>query len=61
MSDRVFIAFDTKRQVDEMRDKVLDLQREYLIEVGDALIASRDDKGRVKLNELMHPAASGAV
>ncbi len=61
MSDLVFIAFDTEKKAEEVRDKVLGMQREYLIEVEDAVIATRDDKGRVKLNQLMHPAASGAV
>ncbi len=61
MSDLVFIAFDTEKKAEEVRDKVLGMQREYLIEVGDAVIATRDHKGRVKLNQLMHPAASGAV
>ena len=61
MSDLVFIAFDTEKQAEEVRDKVLAMQREYLIEVEDAVIATRDEKGRVKLNQLMHPAASGAV
>jgi hypothetical protein len=61
MSDLVFIAFDSEQKAEEVRDKVLSLQREYLIDVGDAVIATRDDKGRVKLNQLMHPAAAGAV
>ena len=61
MSDLVFIAFDTEKKAEEVRDKVLGMQREYLIEVEDAVIATRDDKGRVKLNQIMHPAASGAV
>ena len=61
MSDLVFIAFDNEKKAEEVRDKVLEMQREYLIEVADAVIATRDDKGRVKLNQLMHPAASGAV
>jgi uncharacterized membrane protein len=61
MSDLVFIAFDSEKQAEEVRDKVLAMQREYLVEVEDAVIATRDEKGRVKLNQLMHPAASGAV
>jgi uncharacterized membrane protein len=61
MSDLVFIAFDTEKQAEEVREKVLGMQREYLIDIADAVIATRDDKGRVKLNQLMHPAASGAV
>lgn len=61
MSDLVFIAFDTEKQAEEVRGKVLGMQREYLIDVEDAVIAARDDKGHVKLNQLMHPTASGAL
>ena len=61
MSDLVFIAFDNEKKAEEVRDKVLAMQREYLIEVSDAVIATRDENGRVKLNQLMHPAATGAV
>ena len=61
MSDLVFIAFDNEKQAKEVRDKVLAMQKEYLIDVGDAVIATRDQNGRVHLNQLMHPAAGGAV
>ncbi|MBV9290759.1 MAG: DUF1269 domain-containing protein [Hyphomicrobiales bacterium] len=61
MSDLVFIGFDSEKKAEEVREKVLAMQREYLIDVGDAVIATRDEKGRVKLNQLMHPAAAGAV
>jgi uncharacterized membrane protein len=61
MSDLVFIAFDTEKQSEEVRDKVLGMQKDYLIEIEDAVIAVRDHQGRVKLNQLMHPAASGAL
>ncbi len=37
------------------------MQRGYLIEVDDAVVVTRDQNGRVKLNQLMHPTASGAV
>ena len=61
MSDLVFIAFDTEKQAEEVRDRVLGLQREYLIEVGDAVIATRDANGRIKLNQLMNTTATGAL
>ena len=61
MSDLVFIAFENEKKAEEVRDRVLGMQKEYLIEVSDAVIATRDDNGRVKLNQLMHPAAAGAV
>jgi hypothetical protein len=31
MSDLVFIAFDNEKQAEEVREKVLEMQREYLI------------------------------
>jgi hypothetical protein len=61
MSDLVFIAFENEKKAEEVRDKILGMQKEYLIEVSDAVIATRDENGRVKLNQLMHPAAAGAV
>jgi uncharacterized membrane protein len=61
MSDLVFIAFENEKKAEEVRDKILGMQKEYLIEVSDAVIATRDENGRVKLNQLMHPAATGAL
>jgi uncharacterized membrane protein len=37
------------------------MQKEYLIELGDAVVAVKDDRGRVKLNQLFQPVAQGAV
>jgi uncharacterized membrane protein len=61
MSDLVFIAFPNEQKAEEVRDKVLALQKEYLIELGDAVIAVKDEKGRVKLNQLVNLTATGAV
>ena len=33
---------------EEVREKVLEMQKEYLIELGDAVVAVKDDKGRIK-------------
>src|ERR1700733_337866 len=61
MSDLVLIAFENEKKAEEVRDRVLGMQKEYLIGVSDAVIATRDENGRVKLNQLMHPAAAGAA
>jgi uncharacterized membrane protein len=37
------------------------MQKEYLIELGDAVVAVKDDQGRIKLNQLMNTTAAGAV
>ena len=61
MSDLVFIAFPTEERAEEVRKKVLALQREYLIELGDAVVVVKDAEGRIKLNQLMNPTATGAM
>ena len=61
MSDLVFIAFPSEQKAEEVRSKILALQQEYLIEVGDAVIATRDAAGRVKLNQLLNTTAAGAA
>jgi uncharacterized membrane protein len=61
MSDLVFIAFSSEQKAEEVREKVLAMQKEYLIELGDAVIAVKDEKGRVKLNQLINTTAVGAV
>jgi uncharacterized membrane protein len=61
MSDLVFIAFPNEQKAEQVRDRVLALQKEYLIELGDAVIAVKDENGRVKLNQLINLTATGAV
>jgi uncharacterized membrane protein len=61
MSDLVVIAFPTEVKAEEVRTKLLDMQKDYLIELGDAVIAVKQPNGRVKLNQLFHPAAAGAA
>ncbi|MBL0371225.1 DUF1269 domain-containing protein [Rhizobium sp. KVB221] len=61
MSDLVFIAFPSEQKAEEVRQKVLGLQREYLIELEDAVVVVKDENGRVKLNQLLNPTATGAV
>lgn len=61
MSDLVFITFPSEQKAEEVREKVLAMQKEYLIELGDAVVAVKDDKGRIKLNQLMNTTAAGAM
>ena len=61
MSDLVSIAFPTEVAAEEVRKKLLDMQQEYLIELGDAVIAVKQPNGGVKLNQLFHPTAAGAA
>jgi uncharacterized membrane protein len=61
MSDLVFIAFPTEAKAEEVRQRVLGLQKEYLIELGDAVVVVKNDKGHIKLNQLLNTTAAGAA
>jgi uncharacterized membrane protein len=61
MSDLVVIAFPSEAKAEEVRQKLLDMQKDYLIELGDAVIAVKQPNGKVKLNQLFHPTAAGAT
>ena len=61
MSDLVFIAFPSEQKAEEVREKVLAMQKEYLIELGDAVVAVKDSEGRIKLNQLINTTAAGAA
>ena len=61
MSDLVVIVYPTEARAEEMRQKVFELQKEYLIEVSDAVIAVKQADGHVKLNQLLNTTAAGAL
>src|SRR5690242_18647654 len=61
MADLVVIAFPTEAKAEEVRRKLLAMQKEYLIELGDSVIAVKDADGRIKLNQLLNTTAAGAV
>ncbi len=61
MSDLVVIAFPTEAKAEEVRQKLLAMQKEYLIEMGDAVVAVKDAQGRIKLNQLLNMTTTGAV
>jgi uncharacterized membrane protein len=61
VSDLVVIVYPTEAKAEEMRTKLLGLQKEYLIELSDAVIAVKQDCGKVKLDQLMNTTAVGAV
>ena len=61
MADLVEIAFPSEEKAEQVRQKLLDMQKEYLIELGDAVIAVKHPNGHVKLNQLYNPTASGAA
>ncbi|MGA7263307.1 MAG: DUF1269 domain-containing protein [Stellaceae bacterium] len=61
MSDLLVIEFPTESKAEGVREMLLAMQKEYLIELGDAVVAVKEANGRVKLNQLLQPVAPGAV
>ncbi len=61
MSNLVVIAFPTEAKAEEVRQKLLAMQQEYLIELDDAVVATKDAQGRIKLNQLINTTKVGAV
>jgi uncharacterized membrane protein len=61
MSDLVVIEFPTEAKAEEVRQRLIDLQKDYLIELGDAVIAVKQPNGHVKLNQIIHTVAAGTA
>jgi uncharacterized membrane protein len=61
MSELIVIGFDSEAKAEELRDRLLDLQKTHIIQLTDAVVATRRQNGRVKLNQIASPATSGAL
>ena len=61
MSELIVIGFDSEERAEEVRDRLLSLQRTHIIRLEDAVIATRRENGRVKLNQIASPATSSAL
>jgi uncharacterized membrane protein len=61
MSTFVAIEYDDPFKAHEVRLTLARLQEEYLIDLEDAVVAVKDEKGKVKLHQAMNLTAAGAV
>jgi uncharacterized membrane protein len=61
MSDLIAIVYPTETKAEEVRQRLFELQKEYLIKLGDAVIATKTEAGKIKLNQIMNPTAAGAA
>ena len=48
-------------KAEEVRLKLQKMQRDYLVDLADAVVAIKDEKGKVKLDQIHNLTASGAV
>ena len=61
MSTLAAIAYPDQGTAAEAAAALQRMQKEYLIELGDAVIAVKDSSGNIKLNQLINTTAAGAA
>ena len=61
MSTLVVVSYDQEFQAEEVRLKLRKLQKDYLIDLEDAVVATKDAKGKVKLHQAMNLTGAGAL
>jgi uncharacterized membrane protein len=61
MSELVAIAYPDRQTAEVVRDILTELETQGLIELEDAVIAARDSKGRLQLEQSHRPARSRAA
>ena len=61
MSTLVAIGYDDPFKAQEVRLMLAKMQKDYLIDLEDAVVAVKDDKGKVKLHQAVNLTAAGAI
>jgi uncharacterized membrane protein len=61
MSDLIVVAFDDEATAFELRAALVKLQKEYLLEMEDAVVVTRSADGKVMLHQPVNLTAAGAV
>ncbi|MGI1663031.1 DUF1269 domain-containing protein [Palleronia sp. KMU-117] len=61
MADLIAVTFDDETTAFELRAELAKLQKEYLIDMDDVVVVTRDDAGKVKLHQAVNLTAAGAV
>ena len=61
MSNLVVIGFDDETTAFAMRAELAKMQKEYLIEMEDVVVVTKDENDKVQLHQAMNLTAAGAV
>jgi uncharacterized membrane protein len=61
MSTLVVVEYPDQFKAEEVRLKLLRMQKDFLIDLGDAVVAVKDEKGKVKLHQAVNLTAYGAM
>jgi uncharacterized membrane protein len=61
MSTLVAVVFNDESTAFEMRGALAKMQKQYLLEMEDAVVVTRDEKGKAKLHQAVSLTGAGAV
>jgi uncharacterized membrane protein len=61
MADLIAVAFDDPATAFELRAELVKVQKDYLIEMADAVVVTRDEDGKVQLHQAVNLTAAGAA
>jgi uncharacterized membrane protein len=61
MSDLIIVAFPDEATAFAAGEALVSLQRQYLIEMEDVVVVTRDAEGKVKLNQSVNLTKGGAI
>ena len=61
MSSLVVVSYPHEYQAEEVRLRLLRMQKEYLVDLEDAAIAVRKENGKIKLRQLYSLTGAGAI
>lgn len=61
MSDLVVVAYDSEEKANLIRAKFMEMSKDYLVELEDAVVAIKKADGKVKLQQMYNLTAGGAI
>ena len=61
MSDLVAIAFSSKEKAQQALQRAVEMQKQHLVDLGDAVIVTKDENGKVNLQQSINTTAMGAA
>lgn len=61
MSNLVVVVFDDETSAFEMRTALMKMEKQYLIDLDDSVVVTRNSKGKIKLDQLVNLTTAGAI
>jgi uncharacterized membrane protein len=61
MSNLIAVVFDDETTAFNMRAELLRMQKQYLIDLEDSVVVTRDQKGKTKLDQAVNLTSAGAI